>query len=58
MTLSCIYESDAADLIYRAYVLAMANLHVLLAHPLLPLPPEPRFVELVRSGHGGQAGAT
>lgn len=54
-TLSRIHESDAADLIYHGYVLAMANLHVLLAHPLLPLPPEPRFAEFVRSGHGGQA---
>jgi hypothetical protein len=51
-TLSRIHERDAADLIFHGYVLAMANLHVLLAHPLLSLPEEPRFAELVGAGEG------
>ena len=54
-TLSRIHEGDAADLIYHGYVLAMANLHVLLEHPLVPLPPEQRFAELVASGQGVRA---
>jgi Patatin-like phospholipase len=46
-TLSRIKASDATDLVYHGYVLAMANLHVLLAHPLVPVPPLRRFSELV-----------
>jgi hypothetical protein len=48
-TLSRITASDATDLVYHGYVLAMANLHVLLAHPLVPVPPHARFAELVQS---------
>jgi hypothetical protein len=38
----------AADLLEHGYVLAMANLHVILGYPLLPLPERTRFEELAR----------
>ncbi|MDH4346789.1 MAG: hypothetical protein OEW31_10685, partial [Thermoleophilia bacterium] len=46
-TLNRLGARDAADLVHHGYVLAMANLHVLLDHPLLPLPSAARFAELV-----------
>jgi hypothetical protein len=38
----------SARLLHHAYVLAMANLHVTLDYPLLPIPDRKRFVDLVR----------
>ena len=46
-TLNRLGVRDAADLVHHGYVLAMANLHVLLDYPLLPLPSAARFAELV-----------
>ena len=46
-TLNRLGARDAADLVHHGYVLAMANLHVLLDYPLLPLPSAARFAELV-----------
>jgi predicted acylesterase/phospholipase RssA len=46
-TLSRIPAALAADLVYHGYVLAMANLHVLLAHPLIQPPPASWFTDLV-----------
>jgi hypothetical protein len=37
----------SARLLHHAYVLAMANLHVTMNYPLLPVPDRERFVELV-----------
>jgi Patatin-like phospholipase len=37
----------SARLLHHAYVLAMANLHVLMDYPLLPLPDRSRFVDYV-----------
>ena len=37
---------------YHGYVLAMANLHVLLAYPLLSVPSEAHFAELVGPEQG------
>jgi hypothetical protein len=37
----------SARLLHHAYVLAMANLHVLLDYPLLPMPDRARFVDMV-----------
>jgi hypothetical protein len=46
-TLSRIPAPLAADLVHHGYVLAMANLHTVLAYPLLPLPAASAFDELV-----------
>ncbi|MEX2555173.1 MAG: hypothetical protein WEB06_06030, partial [Actinomycetota bacterium] len=46
-TLSRIGVADAADLVEHGYVLAMANLHVLLAYPRVELPPSERFTALL-----------
>jgi predicted acylesterase/phospholipase RssA len=48
-TLSRIPAPLAADLVHHGYVLAMANLHTVLAYPLLPLPAASAFDELVGS---------
>ena len=37
-TLSRLGTDVAASLLYHGYVLAMANLHVILDYPLLPVP--------------------
>ena len=37
----------SAGLLRHAYLLAMANLHVILGYPLVPVPPMQRFVDLV-----------
>jgi hypothetical protein len=37
----------SARLLHHAYVLAMANLHVTMNYPLLPVPDRERFVQLV-----------
>jgi hypothetical protein len=50
-TLSRIAAPLAADLVHHGYVLAMANLHVLLDHPLVQPPPASWFADLV----GGDA---
>ena len=42
-TLSRLGGEVAADLLYHGYVLAMANLHVILGFPLLEIPPIDRF---------------
>jgi hypothetical protein len=46
-SLSKIGAEVSARLLHHAYVLAMANLHVLLDYPLLPIPDRQRFVSLV-----------
>jgi predicted acylesterase/phospholipase RssA len=46
-TLSRIPSPDAERLLRHGYVLAMANLHVLLDYPLFPPPPAERFEEYV-----------
>lgn len=46
-TLSRIPAPLAADLLYHGYMLAMANLHVVLGHPLVQAPPASWFAELV-----------
>ncbi|MDQ3379562.1 MAG: hypothetical protein M3546_04470 [Actinomycetota bacterium] len=48
-TLSRIGVADAADLVEHGYVLAMANLHVLLGYPRVELPPSERFTALFGS---------
>lgn len=45
-TLSKVGPEVAVRLVRHGYVLAMANLHVLLDYPLLPIPPAARFEEL------------
>jgi predicted acylesterase/phospholipase RssA len=45
-TLSRLGPTVAARLVRHGYVLAMANLHVILGYPLLPIPPAARFAEL------------
>jgi hypothetical protein len=45
--LSKLGTDDAADLLFHAYVLAMANLHVVLGYPLLAMPSRDRFVQMV-----------
>jgi Patatin-like phospholipase len=47
-SLSRIGTEVSAQLLHHAYVLAMANLHVTLDYPLLPMPDRKRFVDLVR----------
>jgi predicted acylesterase/phospholipase RssA len=47
-SLSRIGTEVSARLLHHAYVLAMANLHVTLDYPLLPMPDRKRFVDLVR----------
>jgi len=37
----------SARLLHHAYVLAMANLHVTMDYPLLPVPDRKRFIDLV-----------
>jgi hypothetical protein len=46
-SLSKLGTDAAADLLYHAYVLAMANLHVVLDYPLLEMPSRDRFVRMV-----------
>lgn len=46
-SLSKLGTDDAADLLFHAYVLAMANLHVVLGYPLLTMPSRDRFVQMV-----------
>ena len=46
-TLSRIPAVLAADLVHHGYMLAMANLHVVLGYPLLPLPPESWYADFV-----------
>jgi hypothetical protein len=47
--LSALGQDVSADLLRHAYVLAMANLHVILGYPLpKSLPPPERFVSMVR----------
>ena len=47
-TLSRLGTDVAASLLCHGYVLAMANLHVILDYPLLPVPTMERFRETVR----------
>ena len=47
-TLSGLGADRAARLVEHGYMLAMANLHVLLDYPLLPVPPAARFDALAR----------
>ena len=47
-TLSHLGTETAAYLLYHGYVLAMANLHVILGYPLLPVPSIDRFRSIVR----------
>lgn len=51
-TLSGIGAGPAARLVEHGYVLAMANLHVLLDYPLLDVPDTGRFDELARGESG------
>ncbi len=46
-TLSRLGGEVAAGLLYHGYVSAMANLHVILGFPLLPVPPVDRFRRMV-----------
>jgi hypothetical protein len=46
-TLRRLGQSASARLLYHAYVLAMANLHVILGYPLLDVPSVDRFTEFV-----------
>jgi hypothetical protein len=46
-SLSKLGTDTSARLIRHGYLLAMANLHVILAYPLAPVPPLSKFVELV-----------
>jgi len=46
-TLSRLGGQVAAGLLYHGYVSAMANLHVILGFPLLPVPPVDRFTQMV-----------
>jgi hypothetical protein len=46
--LSPMTESLAVDLLRHGYVLAMANLHVILSYPLLGVPSRASFEEMVR----------
>jgi predicted acylesterase/phospholipase RssA len=48
-TLSRIPADTAERLLRHGYVLAMANLHVLLEYPLLEIPPVDRFADYVRA---------
>ena len=47
-TLSRLGADAATNLLYHGYVLAMANLHVILGYPLLPIPSIDRFRNMVR----------
>jgi hypothetical protein len=47
-TLSKLAEDSSAWLVEHGYALALANLHVLLAYPLLEVPAPERFDALVR----------
>lgn len=49
-TLSKLGPDVSSRLVRHGYVLAMANLHVLLGYPLLPVPPAARFDELGGTG--------
>ena len=54
-SLNSLGKTASARLLHHAYVLAMANLHVILDYPLLDIPPAEQFEEFVR-GHATLGG--
>jgi predicted acylesterase/phospholipase RssA len=49
-TLNKLGAERSAQLVQHGYVLAMANLHVILGYPLLPVPAPSRFADLTQKG--------